>query len=190
MSDVKLMETYSIISSHLIKGLMIHNQLMSYYAFLGLNGYSKFHQHQYLEESANYAKLLQYYTKHHNMLIFNSLVSDPEIIPPDWKDKPRTDISPKDLPKLASYAQNRWVLWERRTKELLQQSYKDLVSIGEVASADFISDYIKDVDEELSYAESEMLLLESTGYDMSYVADVQNDLFKKYSKKKVRVGDE
>lgn len=186
---MNLTDIYSKLSSHLIKGLMVHSQLSSYYAFLGLNGYSKFHQHQYLEESANYANLLQYYTKHHNMLIQDSQVSDPEIIPLDWKDKLRTDISPKDLPRLASYAQNRWVLWERRTKELLQQSYKDLISIGEIASAEFVFKYIEDVDEELAYAESEMLLLESTGYDMSYIADIQNDLFEKYSKKKVKVGD-
>lgn len=185
-----LQELYSKISSHFVKGLMVHSQLSSYYAFLGLNGYSKFHQHQYLEESSKYSNLLQYYTKHHSMLIKDDLISDPEIIPPDWQNKLRTDISPKDLPKLASYAQNRWVSWEKHTKELLQQSYNDLVSIGEIASAEFISNYIKDVDEELAYAESEMLLLESTGYDMSYVADVQNDLFEKYSKKKVRVGDE
>lgn len=186
---MNLQEIYSKISSHLVKGLMIHSQLSSYYTFLGLIGYSKFHQHQYLEESANYANLLQYYTKRHNMLIQDSQVSDPEIIPPDWKDKLRTDISPKDLPKLASYAQNRWVLWEKHTKELLQQSYKDLVFIGEIASAEFISNYIEDVDDELAYAESEMLLLEATGYDMSYVADLQNNLFEKYSKKEVKVGD-
>lgn len=182
-------EIYSKISSHLVKGLMVHSQLSSYYIFIGLTGYSKFHQHQYLEESENYANLLQYYTKHHNMIIQDSKISDPEIIPPDWFDKLRTDISPKDLPKMTSYAQNRWVLWEQHTKELLQQSYNELISIGEVASADFISGYIKDVDKELAYAESEMLLLESTGYDMSYIADLQDDLFKKYSKKKVEVGD-
>lgn len=185
-----LSEIYSKISSHLIKGLMVHSQLMSYYSFLGLNGYSKFHQHQYLEESANYTNLLQYYVKHHNMIIQDSHISDPEIIPPAWQNKSRTDVSPKDLPKLASYAQNRWALWERRTKDLLQQSYNDLMSLGEIASAEFIVNYIKDVDDELAYAESEMLLLESTGYDMSYIADVQNDLFEKYSKKKVRVGNE
>ena len=183
-------EIYSKIASHLIKGLMVHSQLSSYYIFIGLTGYSKFHQYQYLEESANYSRLLKYYGEHHNMLISNSTFSAPEIIPPDWTNKLRTDVSPKDLPKLTSYAQNRWVLWERHTKELLQQSYKDLISSGEIASAEFIVDYIKGVDKELSYAESEMLLLESTGYDMSYIADVQNDLFEKYSKKKVRVGDE
>lgn len=187
---MNLQEIYSKISSHLVKGLMIHSQLSSYYSFLGLNGYSKFHQHQYLEESANYANLLQYYTKHHNMLIQDSQVLDPEIIPLDWTDKLRADVSPNDLPKLMSYAQNRWVLWERRTKDLLQQSYKELIALGEIASAEYIAKYIKDVDDELAYAESEMLLLESTGYDMSYIADVQNDLFEKYSKKKVRVGNE
>ena len=47
-------EIFSHLSSHMIKGLMIHDQLASAYKFLNLCGYSKCHEYHYFEESRTY----------------------------------------------------------------------------------------------------------------------------------------
>ena len=56
--------------------------------------------------------------------------------------------------------------------------------MNEGAAVLFLSDYIKDVDEELAKAEKMMFELESTKYDMSYVVDDSKEKEKEFSKKK------
>lgn len=51
--------------------------------------------------------------------------------------------------------------------------YSELVSIGEIASAMFISKLIKDVDDELTEAREYWLNKKFTDYDMSVVIDGQ-----------------
>ena len=40
-------EIFAELGAHMIKGLMIHNQMMVYYDFLYLPGYSKCHEYHY-----------------------------------------------------------------------------------------------------------------------------------------------
>lgn len=142
------------------------------------------HRYHYMEESKNYLKLCQYYTKHHNGLIEDKRIDDPAIIPKDWYQKERTQIDPKSIPNLIAKGADEWVKWERSTKELLQHMYKELQNIGEIASAEFIAEFIKDVDDELSYATTEQLILDSVNYDMSYIADDQRNKLHDFEEKK------
>lgn len=142
------------------------------------------HQYHYMDESSNYLKLSQYVTKHSNALIEDKRIDDPAIIPQDWYQKERAQIDPKSIPNLIAKGADIWVKWEKDTKELLQKMYTELLNVGEIAAAEFIAEYIKDVDEELSYATSEQLLLDSTNYDMSYIADDQRNKLQYFSDKK------
>lgn len=104
-------------------------------------------------------------------------------------NKKRFDIHPKEIQNYVAEATEKWVDWERDTKKLLQERYSDLVEIGEIASAQFIAEFIKDVDKELAFAESEWLLTDCTGYDMSYIVEMQEKLKNEYGNKKVRVSN-
>ena len=47
--------------SHLLKGLMFHEELANYFAFLSLEGYSCCHEYRYEDESRSYRELNKYY---------------------------------------------------------------------------------------------------------------------------------
>ena len=54
-------EIFSKITNHMVKGLMVHEQLSNYYEFLGLPCYSKCHDEHFMKESKMYRKMYHYY---------------------------------------------------------------------------------------------------------------------------------
>lgn len=74
-------EIFSGLAAHMIKGLMIHSQMMSYYDFLGLEGYGECHKYHYWEEGQRHIDLIEHYFKYHHKLIKSEKVEDPNLIP-------------------------------------------------------------------------------------------------------------
>ena len=61
---MELYDIFSAIASHMIKGMMVHEQLMNSYQFLGLAGYATCHEYHYISESKGYADLCKYAIEH------------------------------------------------------------------------------------------------------------------------------
>ena len=52
---------YEKVITRILDGVMFHEQMMLYYNFLGLNGYSICHKYHYLSELNSYNSVLEYY---------------------------------------------------------------------------------------------------------------------------------
>lgn len=178
-----LNEIFSEISAHMIKGLMVHEQFADYYDFLGLSGYKRCHEYHFFEESRAFRKLSRYYINHHNKLIPYKAVEDPKIIPASWYEHVRDDVDVGTIKSAVKTGLLKWVSWERETKTLYERMYKELLDIGEVASAAKISEFIRDVDSELKEAERYYLNKEAIGYDMISIIEEQKPCHKKYKTK-------
>lgn len=176
-------DIYSKLAAHMIQGLMAHEQLANYYDFLGLKGYKRCHEYHYLEETCNYRKLCRYFINHHNKLIPESEVDNPEIIPQSWYKYSRQDVDTTTLTNAVKNGVSTWVNWEKQTKQLYEEMYKELIDINEVASAMKIKEFICDVDKELKCAERKYLELKAVDYSLEYVISVQHDIHDKYKKK-------
>lgn len=74
----------------------------------------------------------------------------------------------------------KWIDWERETKETLERFYCELLDLNEISTAMFLKDFIKDVDCELKYAERKQLDLASVDYDMVYILDEQKTIHDEY----------
>lgn len=173
-------EIFSALSAHFVKGLMIHTQLANYYDFLSLRGYKRCHEYHFKKESCSYRKLNRYYLNHYNKLIEEQRVDDPEIIPESWYKYSRTDVDMQTKKNAVKSGVQRWVAWEKETKEKLQDAYIELLDKNEIATAMFIKKFIKDVDCELKYAERKMLDLMSVDFDMTYILEEQKAIHDKY----------
>lgn len=172
-------EVFSHLSAHLIEGLMIHAQLSDYYNFLGLKGYSKCHEYHFYCESKSYRKVSEYYITHYNKLIPSIQVPDPQAIPANWIGYVRKDVD-INTRKIATEAGfDKWVQWEFDTKNMYEEFYRELITLGDVASANFILELIVDVSEELKDAQQFALENKAIDYDMSVIIDKQDELFKK-----------
>jgi hypothetical protein len=146
-------EIYARIAQHQIKGIMLHEQFANYYDFLGLKGYKRCHEYHYLDETCAYRGLCRYFINHHNKLIPQLPVEDPKIIPDSWYRYTRQDVDTTTKKNAVKNGLIIWVDWEKDTKKLYEQMYKELIAIDEVASAMKIKQLICDVDCELKKAE-------------------------------------
>lgn len=176
-------EIYSNINEHMINGLMLHDQLANYYDFLGLGGYKRCHEYHYFKENMAYRSLNRYFINHHNKLIPEAKFDNISIIPNSWYEHVREDVDISTKKNGVKMGLEKWVEWERKTKKLYEQMYKEAMEIGEVASAHKIMCLVKDVDCELKKAERYWLNKESIGYDMTAIVEEQNKKHDKYKKK-------
>ena len=173
-------EIFKTLSAHFIKGMMIHDAMANYYDFLSLRGYKRCHEYHFKKESCSYRKLNRYYLNHYNKLIEEERVDDPNIIPESWYKYSRTDVDMQTKKNAIKSGIQKWVSWERETKEKLQDAYIELLDKNEIATAMFIKKFIKDVDCELKYAERKHLDLMAVDYDMTYIIGEQKVIHDKY----------
>ena len=167
-------EIFGTIASHMVEGLMFHSQMAEYYEFLGLHGYSQCHEYHYLCESKSYHKTIIDFIDCFNKLLPGMKAEDPGLIPSSWYKHIRTDVDMNTKRNAVKTGLEKWVNWERDTKNLYQQMYKELIALNEIAAADKIVDLIKDVTNELKDAEQYLLNKKSVEYDMVNIIDEQN----------------
>ncbi len=179
---MSVQEIFTTLASHMVEGMMLHEQLLECYLFLGFYGNSKCHEYRYLDETLNYIRLTSYAIDHQGFIITSGIPSDPKIIPENWMGKDKFDVTYDVRHKAIKVAAETWVKWERDTKALYEASYQNLMTLGEVAASDFINSFIEDVDEELKIAEKDLLKNLSMDFDLPTIADSQDKLYKKYSK--------
>ena len=173
-------EIYSEIASHMVKGLMIHSQMADYYYFLGLDGYGCCHEYHFLDESRAYRRLSRYFLKHHNKLIPEIPIENPDIISKSWYKHSRADVDTTTKKNAVRDGLTKWYDWETETKKLYERMFKELMELNEVASAMKLKEFICDVDKELEKVTKYRLLKETTSYDLAGIVSEQKTKKEKY----------
>ena len=166
-------EIFATLKAHALEGLVFHDEMTRYYDFLSLEGYKKCHEHHYEEESKGYRKLCSYYMEHFNRFIPRNRMDQPNVIPDSWYNYKRQDVDSSTKASGVKSAITKWVEWETQTKDLYEDMCGELLNIGEIAAADFLMCYVHDVDEELKYAQTKHLALETSGYDIIFIQSEQ-----------------
>lgn len=178
-----LEQVYSDVAAHMVEGLMVHEHLANYYDFLGLGGYKRCHEYYYLKECIEYRRLCRYYINHHNKLIPEKRVNNPEIIPEGWYNHVRQDVDTSTKKEAVRTGLTKWVEWEAKTKRFYETMYKELMDLGEVASACKIKELVLCADKELKKAQRYWLNKEAVGYNMASIISEQKCYHDKYKKK-------
>lgn len=175
-------EVFKTISSHMIEGMMVHDSLADTFAFLNLNGFKRISEYQFKKESLCYRKLHRYYIDRYHKLVEESRVDDPNIIPESWYNytRPQVDINSKR--NAVKSMIDKWVSWEKDTKQLYQGMSRQLEEINEVSAAMYVDHLVEEVDCELKKAERLAIDLASVDYDLKYILDIQKPMHDKYKK--------
>ena len=176
-------EIFNKIASHMIEGIMYHDEMTQMYYFLCLYGYASQQEYQYLEENYNYRRLSRYYIKHYYKLLQIENKEQPKLILETWYKYTTMAIDAGTKRRLIKDLMTKWIEWEKKTKKLYQDMRRELDAIGETAAASFIDKYVDDVSNELHHAEQQLIMLETIDYDIVQIADWQEDLYNKYKKK-------
>ena len=176
-------EIFAKLVTHMVEGMMIHDALMKGYDFLGLHGFAKCHEYHHIDETKGYTCLLHFYSMRYHKLINVQDIPRPEIIPDTWYKYTTMAVDTGTKRSAVKTMMEKWVEWERDTKKIYQDMYKELCEIGEIAAANKVKCYICAVDEELIHAEKKLIKLETLGYDIGTIIGLQNHMYKKFEEK-------
>lgn len=97
-----------------------------------------------------------------------------------WYNYTRLDVDAGTLQNSVKLGLKMWLDWESETKVYYEKMYKELMDIGEVASANFILSYVEDVDCELKSVEKYALHKKATSYNLSGIISEQKSMHDKY----------
>lgn len=177
-------EIFETIVAHLTKGVKFHDRMMDLYAFLGLYGFKKMHEYQYLCESMERRQTKCYIIDHMNILIEDKCDEKGlDFIPKAWYNYSRQDIPPESRQQYIGPSFEGYKQWEEETKELLSYCANELMYMGKMADFNEVMEMIEDVDKELEHLEKLMLKLKSVDYNIEYVMDMQEQLCDEYNQK-------
>lgn len=181
-------EIFKNLNIHIIKGIMLHDQMADYFDFLNMHGYKRLHEYRYLEESAEMRGLHRYYINHYNKLLPEAAIENPKAIPSNWYAYERINVNSSEKRSFVMQAFEKWYNWERETKELYQKSYSHLCEIGEISAACKVKDMLMKVDKELKEACRMKLSLKMVDYDLPTIYLFQDELHEHYKNKEKEIG--
>lgn len=163
---MKASEVFGRISTHMIEGMMLHDQMTDAFNFLTLPNFRKLQERRYYEESQSMRDLHVYFISHYNMLMDEGRPEDPHAIPRNWMGYSRQQVTMETKRKAIRDLIEHWVKWETETKHCYEKACMELMECGEVAAAEYVKKLVMDVNEELAYAQMLHIRLEGIGYDM------------------------
>lgn len=181
-------EVFATLNSHMVTGLMLHDQLAEYYDFLNLHGYKRCHEYHAIKEFALRRTLVRYYINHYNRLLPETAVEDPNVLPNSWRAYERKQVDAGTKKRAIRDGMAKWEDWETSTKALYEKSYTQLCELGEIAAACKIKELLMGVDQELKCATRNSIKLASIDYDLPTIYLCQDELHEKYANKSKDIG--
>ena len=182
---MKVHDILDELATHMIHGMMVHEQLMNCYRFLSLPGYARLHEYRYKDETEGYIRFTEFVTNHFDTLVKPNKVEDPGIVPVAWYSIIRPEVSFDIRRESVSTGLSEWIDWEKDTLHLYEDACQELFKLGDMVAYNFVNKYVDDTFKELIYAKNEQLSKKSMNYDMTSIIEEQ-DTYDKFYKKKLR----
>lgn len=111
------------------------------------------------------------------------------VIPTNWYNYTRYDVDQGTKRTAVKDGFKKWIEYEKETRQYLSQMAQRLEQMNEREAARKLDHLIEHVEKEIATAEDKMMNLESTGYDMGYILQQQDEL-KRYYADKIRTMNE
>ena len=132
---------------------MVHTQLTELFNFIDLTSDVKRQKKQLHEETDGLLKLEKYFSQHLHILITADNPPQIDILNLSILKQPNDKLTPDDKIYLIKYGMKEWIKWEKESKIIYEDAYHNLLDMSEIAVAEFVMRYVKDVDKELRDAE-------------------------------------
>ena len=105
------------------------------------------------------------------------------VIPTNWYNYTRYDVDQGTKRTAVKDGFKKWLEYEKETRQYLSQMAQRLEQMNEREAARKLDHLIEHVEKEIATAEDKMMNLESTGYDMNYILQQQEELKRHYADK-------
>lgn len=170
------MTTHNIftkLANRMVGAMMVHTQLTELFNFIDLKSDAKRQKKQLHEETDGLLKLEKYFAQHRHMLITSENPPKVDILNVVMLKDENSKLSPDDRIYLIQYGMEEWIKWEKQSKIMYEDAYRNLIDISEVAAAEFVMQYVKDVDKELRDAELLYRVRDAIDWDLATIYDEQ-----------------
>lgn len=171
-------EIFKKLSNRMVGAMMVHTQLTELFNFIDLEPDAKRQKKQLHEESDGLLKLEKYAAQHHHILITSDNPPQVDILNLGMLKQSSDQLSPENRAYLIRYAMKEWIEWEKESKIMYEDAYHNLVDMSEIAAADFVLQYVRDVDKELKDAELLYRVRDAIDWDLPTIYDKQARLSK------------
>ena len=105
------------------------------------------------------------------------------VIPTNWYNYTRYDVDQGTKRNAVKDGFKKWIEYEKETRQYLSQMAQRLEQMNEREAARKLDHLIEHVEKEIETAENKMMDLESTGYDMAYILQQQDEMKRHYAEK-------
>lgn len=166
-------DIFAKLSNRMVGAMMVHTQLTELFTFIDLEPDIKRQKKQLHEETDGLLRLEKYCIQHHHMLITAENPPQIDILNLGMLKEPNDKLSPNNKIYLIQYAMKEWIEWERESKIMYEDAYRNLVDMSEIATAEFVLEYVKDVDKELRDAELLYRVRDAIDWDLATIYDKQ-----------------
>lgn len=159
-------EIFTMLSNRMVGAMMIHTQLAELFIFVDLAIDAKRQKARLHEETNGLLKLEKYFAQHHHSLITADDPPTINILNVNMLQQVNDKLSPDDKIYLIQYGMKEWIEWEKNTKIIYEDAYHNLIDMSEIAAADFVLRYVKDVDDELKDVELLYRIRDAIDWDL------------------------
>lgn len=180
METMSCEEIFQTLRDRQITALMFHDQSADLFDFLGLKGFKRMHEYQYVSESIGHRRLSEYYLNHHNKILPESYVENPRAIPGDWIKYTRFEVTTAIRRQAVEKSFIDYHNWESETREVYCHCAKRLWELGYLDDFNQVNCLVQDVSLELKYLERMIISLRSISYDPVQVEAMQQELHDHY----------
>ena len=168
---MSIYEVFTTLANRMVGAMMIHTQLNQLFVFVDLIPDVRRQEQQLLDETHGYSELNKYYAQHHHGLLIADNPPQIDILNLNVFQKSTNELTPEDKMNLIQYGTKEWVEWEMESKEIYEDAYKNLLNISEVAAAEFVMRYVRDVDQELKDAKLLYRVRDGINWDLPTIYD-------------------
>lgn len=176
---MQIEDIYGMILKRQIEGIMFHDEMAQYYAFIGLNGYKHFHKEQAKGEMNGYRRMWCFYIDQYGRLPAGQQAKDPEAIPALWRSFNSNEVTASMKKDAVKEGIEKYIEWETETIRVYEQAYTELWDMGDYVGCEKLKQNLLETDCELSAAKHRQLLLNAVDYDMPFIIREQEKLYDK-----------
>ena len=179
MDKNKSVELLMEVNNRYITACIFHREQSDLFGFLALPGFEEWHNYQYASESLEQRRVKKFIIEHCGTAPQDEIPESANLIKPLIGTKNRIDIKPDHRWNIIKQSWESYLRWEKDTLAVYSSVAKQLYDCGDVASYNFVSEIVNDVNEEITEVTS--MLLDMMGYewDMSQISAIQDTIAEK-----------
>lgn len=159
------------VCDRLVGGVMFHSEHADLCHYAGVDGLAKLHEDGFVHDSRCLRKMRRLCIRHLGVPAPEGRQDRTHALDAHRSTK-RWDLSPDVAAATVKDAMHAWVDWESGTVTVLTSACARLMDAGELLLADKVKSMAKETSRELAHARDLMCEMESVGWDMSHVHEM------------------